>query len=80
MNLKKTNHSKNKFMLELSRWNWSLFFVILCMSFAGGLSNKNCARISDSLILGLIGGILFGLPMAILTKEPKEPKENTPDV
>jgi hypothetical protein len=54
--------------MKIKKWNWSLFFVIICVSEIGTLLNKNIEAISEALLVGLITGIVFGLPIAIITR------------
>jgi hypothetical protein len=50
-------------------WNWMLFLVVICTAEIGALSNANIESISDALLIGLIPGLVFGLPLAILTRK-----------
>lgn len=46
-----------------------LFLVVICTAEIGALSNANIESISDALLIGLIPGLVFGLPLAILTRK-----------
>lgn len=54
---------------KIKKWNWGGFFAILCVAEIGALSNKSIPTITEALIVGLIFGILMGLPIAIITKD-----------
>ncbi len=43
-----------------------LFLVIFCTSLFGALSNRSIETTEDSLIIGSIFGLLFGIPMTIV--------------
>lgn len=46
-----------------------LFLVVICTAEIGALSNTNIESIGDALLIGLIPGLVFGLPLAILTRK-----------
>jgi len=52
------------------KWNWSLFFAILCISIMGALGNKTIPTIHECFLVALIFGIPCGLLFAWGTKEP----------
>ena len=49
--------------------NWTLLFVCICMTTLGAASNENFHSISIVLLVGLVSGIIFGLPMAIIGRD-----------
>lgn len=55
----------------MKKWNWSLFLVIACLSYAGSLMNKNNVAIMDAFVIGSVFTIIFGLPLAYITKDEK---------
>lgn len=56
-------------MKELKKWNWSLLFIIMCITTIGTLGNKTIESTSTALLIGGITGLLFGLPFAWITKD-----------
>ena len=56
-------------MSKIKKWNWSGFIFVMLICLMGAMSNKNCKTIGEAFILGIIGGVLFGLPIAIITKD-----------
>lgn len=54
---------------KIKKWNWSIYIFILCICILGSLSNKNYENLFHAFIFGLIFGNVFGLFMAILTRE-----------
>jgi hypothetical protein len=54
---------------KIKKWNWMLFLVVICTAEIGALSNTNIESIGDALLIGLIPGLVFGLPLAILTRK-----------
>lgn len=56
-------------LTKIKKWNWSLFFVVICTSEMGAMGNKNIESISSAFLFGLVAGTILGLPMAILTKD-----------
>lgn len=58
-----------KMLIEIKKWNWPLFVVIICTSVIGAMGNKNIESYSTDFLFGLVAGTLLGLPMAILTKD-----------
>ncbi len=59
----------NRSIAYIKKWNWSLFFIIFLISMCGAMANKNMASLIDSFILGIIGGVSLGLPLAWLTMD-----------
>ncbi len=57
--------------MNLKKWNWSIFFVIVLVSCMGALSNKTIPDITSCFIVAGYFGIPVGLFMAWLTQEPK---------
>ncbi len=51
---------------KLKSLNWTVYFVVICMSLAGAAQNKNVHSLKDALILGTVGGIILGLPFALI--------------
>jgi len=56
-------------MRKIKKWNWTLFVVVLCIFEISALTNTSITNTSAALLFGLIAAVLFGLPMAILTKD-----------
>jgi hypothetical protein len=57
-------------MLEkIKKWNGALFIVVFCTCLIGGLLNKSFVKIEEGLLFGAICGLIFGIPMAILTRD-----------
>lgn len=54
---------------KLKKWNWKLFFLILCMGIIAGASNQNFPDIKTGSLFGLGVGCVFGLFMANFTKD-----------
>lgn len=53
----------------MKKWNWSGFVVTMLICLMGAMGNKSCKSLGDAFLLGIIGGVVFGLPIAILTKD-----------
>lgn len=58
----------SKVITSSKKWNWTLFFVVLCTAEIGAMANENIESIGGSFLFGLIAGTILGLPMAIITK------------
>lgn len=54
---------------KLKKWNWKLFFILLCGGTLAGASNANFSDIRVGAVFGLLVGIVFGIPMAYMTKK-----------
>lgn len=53
----------------MKNWNWALFVVVLCIAEIGAIGNDSVDSIAQQLIFGLIMGVIFGIPLAYLTRE-----------
>lgn len=42
---------------------------MICISIIGALENKTIDNITDAIIVGLLFGIVIGIPFAIITKD-----------
>lgn len=60
---------KSKKMNRIKKWNWTVFFVLICTCLIGALQNQNIETTSQALLFGLIAGICLGLPTAIITRD-----------
>ncbi len=58
-----------KFLQAIKKWNWTLFLVMMCTAMIGAMQNKNVESFKEAFVLGLIGGFVFGLPWAILSRD-----------
>ena len=50
----------------IKRLNWFSFVAVIILAILSALANKNTTNVKDGLILGAIGGVVFGLPILIL--------------
>lgn len=58
------------------RWNWTIYLVMLAVCLMGAMANENCKSLSESFILGLIGGNFFGFIFAWITMDEKTKLKN----
>lgn len=58
-----------KIINYIKSWNWTLLVVCICMSTLGAASNKHIDSVLVALVFGFIAGIVFGLPMAIASRD-----------
>ena len=54
---------------KIKKWNWTIYFVMVCLGVAGAMANKTIPSITEALIFGLIVGNIFGLLFAYGTRE-----------
>ena len=62
-------HVLTSIFSNIKKWNWTIFFIAVCVAEIGAISNKNIENIGLALFIGLLCGIVFGLPMAIMSKQ-----------
>jgi hypothetical protein len=58
----------SKLIESLSKWNWTIFIVVLAVSLMGAMANQNFTSIKEALVFGSSIGGSIGLFMAWFTK------------
>ncbi len=53
----------------MKKWNWSLFFIIVSMSFIGVMVNDSISDTKEGALVALSFGIPIGLLWAWVTKD-----------
>ena len=58
----------SKLIESFSKWNWSIFLVILAVSLMGAMANPNFTTFKEAMIFGSSIGGTIGLFMSWFTK------------
>jgi len=54
---------------KIKKCNWTLFFVVACVSFMGAAANANIHDLKSYITLSIGGTLFLGLPFAIITRD-----------